>query len=166
MRYYIGLQGLNQHISTRIINQTPFELSDCMGFLPDSVTNVTSRRDVKSSLGKIGQEISKSKTSSNLNSEVIDFIVSSPRKTHLLSIFLCSKYSQDLSYTSFSFICVIYYHPPFFSKGNWLKGYVRDTTRVWNKPCLALKLMVFPILWAVKQGQQTMVLWLPTCFCK
>lgn len=56
MSYYIGLQGLNQHISTGIITQIPFELSDCMGFLLESMTNMTSRRDVRSSPGKIGQD--------------------------------------------------------------------------------------------------------------
>ena len=62
MSYYIGLQGLNHHISIGITTQIPFEISDCTELLLKSMINMTSRRDVKSSPGNIGQETVKNET--------------------------------------------------------------------------------------------------------
>lgn len=118
MSYYIGLQGLNQHISIGITTQIPFEISDCTELLLKSMINMTSRRDVKNSPGNIGQETVKNETSSNQNSTPIAFRVVPTREMHRLSIFSSSKYSQDLSCISFSFICIIYFYTLFFKTEN------------------------------------------------
>lgn len=118
MSYYIGLKGLNQRISIGITTEIPFEISDCTELLLKSMINMTSRRDVKSSPGNIGQETVKNEISSNQNSAPIAFRVVPTREMHLLSIFLSSKYSQDLSCISFSLICIIYFYTLFFKTEN------------------------------------------------